>query len=158
MNSKLPPLHFRLATKDDAKSVSELILLFTGDFMVNPDGSGAEQFLQSISEQAETAYINDPRYHFVLAFADDQLAGLIAMRDLGHLFHLFVNPGFQGQGLAAELWRRARLHADEGGHGNTYTVNSSLNAIPVYKRFGFTANGEVTVMHGISFLPMRLQK
>ncbi|MFZ6657903.1 GNAT family N-acetyltransferase [Undibacterium sp. TJN19] len=158
MKTNLFPFQFRVAISKDAENVSALIALFAGDFIVNPDGSGAEQFLHSVSAQAEAGYIADPRYHFILAFAGEQLAGLIAMRDLAHLFHLFVHPDFQGRGLATELWRRAHLHAVEHGHGNAHTVNSSLNAIPVYERFGFTANGEVTVMHGISFLPMRLQK
>jgi hypothetical protein len=37
-----------------------------------------------------------------------------------------------------------------------YAVNSSLNAVPVYKAFGFVPTSGFAHVHGISFLPMQL--
>jgi len=34
-----------------------------------------------------------------------------------------------------------------------FTVNASLNAVPVYEAFGFVPSGSVTTAHGISFIP-----
>ena len=146
---------FRYGVPADASAISQLISRFTLDFCVNPDGSGADLFLQSVSESAELAYLSDPRYHYILAWHGEILAGLIAMRDLSHLFHLFVHPSYQGKKLASKLWRHARQHAIALEHTGSFTVNSSLNAIPVYQRFGFLAKGEVVEMHGIAFLPMQ---
>ncbi len=148
-------LHFRTGLIADAKIVSDLIMLFAKDFSINPDGSGAEVFHQSVSEAAERTYLADSRYHFILAMQGGMLAGFIAMRDLGHLFHLFVNPAFQRQKLATALWQRARHYAVAQGHSTSFTVNSSLNAIPVYEGFGFKAKGQIVAMHGITFLPMQ---
>ncbi|MFZ6756546.1 GNAT family N-acetyltransferase [Undibacterium sp. Ji50W] len=150
-------LHFRVGLTTDAKIISDLVMLFAKDFSINPDGSGADLFHQSVSETAERAYLADSRYHFILAMRDDTLAGFIALRDHSHLFHLFVAPAFQGQGLATVLWQRARQYAASQGHGTGITVNSSLNAIPVYERFGFKATSKVVEMHGIAFLPMQFQ-
>ncbi len=150
-------LHFRAGLTTDAQAVSHLIMLFAKDFCINPDGSGADIFHQSVSATAELAYLADDRYHFILAMQDETLAGFIALRDHSHLFHLFVDPAFQGHGLATVLWQRARQDAASQGNRTGFTVNSSLNAIPVYERFGFKATGQVVEMHGIAFLPMQFQ-
>lgn len=148
--------HFRDGLTTDALATSQLISQFAPDFCLNPDRSGADLFLQSVSESAEFSYLNDARYHFILAWHGETLGGFIAMRDLSHLFHLFVNPSFQKQKLASILWQRARQHAAAQGHAGGFTVNSSLNAIPVYEHFGFQAKGEIVEMHGIAFLPMKM--
>lgn len=41
------------------------------------------------------------------------------------------------------------------GNIGEFTVNSSLNAVEVYERFGFRAVGSIVEVHGVSFLPMR---
>jgi predicted GNAT family N-acyltransferase len=80
----------------------------------------------------------------------------VAMRDNRHLYHLFIAPRFQGQGLARTLWNTVRLAALASGNPGHFTVNASLTAVPVYERFGFVANGEKVETHGIAFLPMKL--
>jgi GNAT superfamily N-acetyltransferase len=144
---------FRPAHIDDAAAISALIQQFSHAFTLAPDGSGADQFFASVSAEAEAGYIADPRYRYITVFAGDVLAGFIAMRDRSHLFHLFVAPQFQRQGLATRLWRAA-LTSAPGLEG--FTVNSSPSALPVYQRFGFVPAGAPVEMHGICFVPMRL--
>ncbi len=112
-------------------------------------------YLASVSVEAERNYLASERYRYLLAYSDSHLAGLIAIRDDSHLFHLFVERSYQRRGLARRLWELA-LHelcdcSSEGG----LTVNSSPAAVPVYQAFGFIAEGQIQNMHGISFLPMR---
>ncbi|WP_158229235.1 GNAT family N-acetyltransferase [Collimonas sp. PA-H2] len=143
----------RLAHAGDAAAISALIRQFTREFTISPNGSGAEQFLASVSADAETGYISDPRYHYITACAGELLAGFIAVRDRSHVFHLFVAPQFQHQGLATRLWHAALAAAPEI---RAFTVNSSPAALPVYQRFGFAPIGSRVEMHGICFVPMRL--
>lgn len=147
--------HFRDGMHADASAISQLISRFTPDFCIKHDGSGADLFLQSVSESAELSYLSDSRYHYILAWQKETLAGLIAIRDLKHLFHLFVHPSYQGQKLASRLWKLALQYAAAQEYTGSFTVNSSLSAVPVYERFGFEATGKVVEMHGIAFLPMR---
>lgn len=142
----------RPAQASDATAISALIRQFTHEFTISADGSGAEQFLASISVEAEAGYISDPRYRYITACVGDVLAGFIAMRDRSHVFHLFVAPEFQHQGLATRLWHAA-LTFSPGVTG--FTVNSSPSALPVYQRFGFAPTGAQVEMHGIRFVPMR---
>ncbi len=148
---------FRPARSNDASAISALIGRFTPDVVVNPDGSGAEEYLEAISESAEAGYISDPGYMFIVACHGPDLAGVIALRDRSHLFHLFVAPEHQRCGIATRLWELARAAALAKGKIAVFTVNSTLSALPVYERFGFLRTGPVTEAHGIRFVPMRLQ-
>lgn len=76
------------------------------------------------------------------------------MRDQTHLFHFFVAESFQRQGLGRQLWQRARVNMPSAAAG--FTVNASLQAIPVYESFGFEKQGTVKMEHGVTFQPMRL--
>ncbi|MFZ6732123.1 GNAT family N-acetyltransferase [Undibacterium sp. Ji42W] len=118
-----PEFHFRDGLAADALIISQLIASFAWDFCVNPDGSGADLIFQSVSESAELSYLSDTRYRFILAWHEESLAGFIAMRDLSHLFHLFVHPSYQGQKLASKLWQCARHRASAQGHtGNSLSI------------------------------------
>ena len=149
-------MNFRQGTVVDARPIAELIASFQSELTVDPAGVGAEQYLASVSEHAERRYLESPRYSFIVAEESGAVAGFIAIRDNTHLFHLFVARPFHRHGLARRLWHGAREEALRRGNPGEFTVNSSLNAIAVYKAFGFVPSGPVTTAHGISFLPMRL--
>lgn len=124
---------------------------------LDPTGAGAEEFLASVSGEAEARYLSSLRYMYLVAEEDGALVGFIALRDNCHLFHLFVDLDRQRQGIARELWSRARDRALHSGNPGEFTVNSSLIAVPVYESFGFRAVGPVVKTHGIAFLPMCLK-
>jgi GNAT superfamily N-acetyltransferase len=140
----------------DAPRISALIRTLSNPFFVSPTGDGAEPFLASVSESAIQGYISASNFEYLLAKKEDQLAGVIALRDNSHLFHLFVAQPFQGQGLGSKLWQVVKGKAVRQGNPGKFTVNSSLNARPVYERFGFVAGGPVVQAHGIAFQPMQL--
>ncbi|MEO6918865.1 MAG: GNAT family N-acetyltransferase [Collimonas sp.] len=148
---------FRPAVSVDGAAISALIRQFLHEFTINPAGTGAEKFLDSVSTEAETRYIADPRYRYIAAFEDTQLAGFIALRDGSHVFHLFVSPAFQRRGLATRLWQKAKAAALSMSTPECFTVNSSPFALPVYARFGFKETGPQVEAHGIHFVPMHLQ-
>lgn len=148
-------MHFAPGLPRDAEEISELIAHLSGPFFVAPDRIGAEPFKASISVDAVRGYLQATKFSYLLARdAAGTLAGVVAIRDRTHLFHLFVADAFQGTGLARRLWEQARALAMAEETVPAFTVNSSLNAIPVYERFGFERQGEVKVMHGVSFQPM----
>ena len=149
-------MNLRRGTVVDAGPIAELIASFQSELTLDPSGVGAEQYLASVSENAERQYLESPKDSFIVAEESGTLAGLIAIRDNVHLFHLFVARPFHRHGLARRLWHEAREEALHRGNPGEFTVNSSLNAVAVYKSFGFMPSAPVTTEHGISFLPMRL--
>lgn len=148
-------VEFRAGTPADAPAIAGLIASFQRELTDDPSGIGAEQYLASVSVQAERGYLASTRYRYLVAIAGAELAGFIAIRDGSHLFHLFVDRSHQRQGLARVLWERALRELRVPGSGGAFTVNASLTALPVYQALGFTPAGSIQRSHGISFLPMR---
>lgn len=146
----------RSATEADAGRISELIRSLSRPFMLSPNGSGAEQFLESISEQAIRGYVMAGNFLYLVAEVESELVAVVALRDNSHLYHLFVAPNYQGTGLGRSLWLLVKQAALRAGNAGRFTVNSSLNAIPVYERFGFVATSPKIEKHGIVFVPMQL--
>jgi GNAT superfamily N-acetyltransferase len=150
-------MNIRPGTPADAIVIAELIGSFQSMLTLDPSGAGAEQYLASVSEQAERQYLESPRYSYLIAEAEGNLIGFIAIRDKTHLFHLFVASEHQRKGVARALWRKARDQALDVLGVSEFTVNSSMNAVPTYKSFGFIPVGAEVGAHGIAFLPMRVE-
>lgn len=147
-------MQIRLAIEDDAESISALIQGVAHCFTLSPDGVGAEAFLESIRPPAVASYIKAANFIYFAGFADGRLAGVVAVRDLSHLYHLFVATEFRKRGIARTLWNHAKHAAMLAGSTRIFTVNSTPNAVPVYERFGFRATGPRVEANGIAFVPM----
>src|SRR6478609_3493393 len=102
-------MEIRSGSPSDAEAIARLIASFQTELTDDPSGTGAEEYLASVSVRAEREYLTSPRYRYLLAYAGPQLVGLIAIRDGSHLFHLFVERAHQRQGVARALRERA-LH------------------------------------------------
>jgi GNAT superfamily N-acetyltransferase len=148
-------MEFRAGSPADAEAIANLIASFQDELTDDPSGAGAEEFLASVSLEAERGYLASERYRYLVAYSDSQLAGFITIRDGSHLFHLFVDRSHQRRGVARRLWEEALRELCIPSSDGFFTVNSSLAAVPVYQAFGFVPAGSIQSKHGISFLPMR---
>ncbi|NEX64566.1 GNAT family N-acetyltransferase [Noviherbaspirillum galbum] len=148
----------RIATIEDASQISALIRGLSDPFFVAPGGEGAELFMQSISKAAIQGYVTASNFVYQVAESEGRLVGVVAVRDNSHLYHLFITAEFQGRGMARNLWQLAKAQAVRAGNPGRFTVNSSLGAVPVYKRFGFVPSQPAVTKHGISFQPMVLNE
>ena len=145
-------MNIRPAKTQDAEAISALINASAHHFLLDSSGKGAERFLAAITPQAILGYISSSNFHYLIAEDGTGLAGAVALRDGRHLFHLFVSPNHQRQGLARTLWEAVKNCAARDL--KTFTVNSSPNAVAVYERFGFVVSGLRTEVNGIAFVPM----
>ena len=153
---ELVVMRIERASIDDAPRVSWLIRGLSESLFLLPNGEGAGPFLASISEAAIRSYIEAANFSYFVAEDESKLVGVVAMRDNSHLYHLFVEPSLQGKGFARQLWHFIKANAVQAGNLGKFTVNSSLNAVPVYESFGFKVSGPKVEMHGIAFQPMQL--
>lgn len=149
-------LVIRRAGTEDAAAISALAMSVAHYFTIEASGAGAEDFLASLSPDAIAGYVTSPRFHYLVAYRGEQLAGILAMRDVSHLFHLFVAPQMHRSGVAGSLWQAASQAAIASGEVRAFTVNSSPFATVVYERFGFQAIGPRAQTKGIAYVPMRL--
>jgi GNAT superfamily N-acetyltransferase len=148
----------RIANSNDAKSISTLINGVAHYFTLHPKGVGAEAFLATVSESAIRSYICASNFHYLAGFADGNLAGVVAIRDNKHLYHLFVSPPYQGRGFARALWNAAMTLAMRQGNPGEFTVNSTPYAVKVYASFGFEPAGQKVETKGIAFVPMNYRR
>jgi GNAT superfamily N-acetyltransferase len=153
MNS---PLIIRHALPEDADRISQLIRSVADCCTVNPAGDGAELFFSSISAQAIGGYITNANFLYLLGLFGNTLAGVVAVRDARHVFHLFVVPAFQYQGIGTALALRAIELSLAVSPSETSTANSSLPAVPFYERLGFQSQGPGIEDKGVAFVPMQM--
>jgi len=154
--TSLPEPILRPATVADASVITALIDELMPFLTLHPNGEGAEKFIEHCRLPAIENYLSQSRYHYQLAHIDGVLAGVVAMRDNTHLFHMFVPRAMHRRGMARRLWQAARDTALATGNTAGFTLNSSLYALPLYQSLGFIATGPKVEMDGIAFVPMRM--
>ncbi|MGK5028317.1 GNAT family N-acetyltransferase [Janthinobacterium sp. DSP2-3-3] len=153
----LPEPTLRPALVADAPAIVALIDDLMPFLTLHPDGAGAEKFIEHCRQPAIEGYLSQSRYAYQLAHLDGELAGVVAMRDNTHLFHMFVPRALHRRGMARRLWQAARDASIAAGNTTGFTVNASLYALPLYERLGFVATGPKVEMDGIAFVPMRME-
>lgn len=155
-------LTIRIAEREDADDISELVGGLAVAFLLEPDAGEDAPLLRSFTPEAIARYVTGEQYRYYVADIGGRIVGVAALRDdsdVFHLFHLFVAPEWQGLGISTRLWRAVRDAALDDGDvpaGGGFTVNSALGAVPVYQRFGFAALGPRVEKNGIAFVPMKL--
>lgn len=106
-------------------------------------------------KQAFWAAIHSEEYLDMLsaygAFIDDMLVGIIATRSEGsHVALFFVDGKHQNKGVGRSLWNTVI----ENSNAKEITVHSSIFAEDIYKKLGFTQNGDLCDDGGIQYIPM----
>lgn len=149
-------LKLRQGVAADAPAISALILSLQPYLTIAPDGAGAEEFLVTLQPDIIRRNLQAENYTYHLAYDGEVLAGVAAVRDNTHLFSLYVGSPWHGQGVGKRLWQVARDAALARGNPGHFTVNSSAFAQDVYRHLGFVPTGPVAEMHGLRFIPMRL--
>ncbi|MCJ8339368.1 MAG: GNAT family N-acetyltransferase [Pseudomonadales bacterium] len=150
-------MEIRTAIYTDAEEISQLIEpLVTKYILPSCSVQGAEILLKSMRRQSIESYFKSG-YQYWLGEVDNRLMAVIGIKENSHLYHLFVADAFQGKGYARQLWHFAKGECLAKGNLGVFTVNSALNAAPVYRKWGFKALSEVRERSGIKDIPMRLQ-
>lgn len=139
----------------DLPACARLLHESASEFIVHESSpEGACTFLRENDEDGLRGYVAAGHVYHV-AFDAGELAGFIAIRANSHVFHLFIDKRWHGQGLARRLWELARAASVKRGGDGSFTVNSSNYAVPVYEAFGFTRTALTQCVKGLYFNPMR---
>lgn len=137
--------------------VADLILNIFSEF-VAPDFSddGVLEFKTFASKEsiAKRLLSGDT---FIVAEIEQQIIGVIEMRDNSHIALLFVEKAYQKKGVAKKLLFEAiRACKQKKPDIQNITVNSSPNAYAAYQAFGFKGENKVKTVNGIRFVPLEL--
>lgn len=87
---------------------------------------------------------------FIGAFSDNQLLGVIALKDYSHISLFFVDGKHHRKGIGKMLY----IRACELNKTGFYSVNSSPYAKGVYEHLGFIQTDSMQIVKGMKFYPM----
>ncbi len=139
----------------DLPACARLLRASAIEFIVHESPpEGACTFLRENDEDGLRNYLAAGHVYHV-AEEEGEIAGFIAIRANTHLFHLFVDKRWHGQGLARRLWQTARAAAVTRGGDGGFTVNASNYAVPAYEALGFVRVAPTRCVKGLYFNPMR---
>ena len=148
-------MKIRHAEKSEAKAISR----FVSELAVTHIGptlqvGGLENLLRSMDVDSTITRMTDRFPHWV-ALEDGAIVGIAVVKPPSHIYHLFVRSDRQRTGVGRRLMSEALCFISETCGRATVTVNSSLNAVDAYRRFGFRdAGDEVVDGAGVRFQPM----
>ena len=149
-----PNMHTRYATVTDAAAISAFVSEIAAEHISPSLGDGGiDKLLASMNVDATEQRIADNWPH-ICALDGDCLTGVVVVKPPTHLYHLFVRTDLQRNGLGTKLLAMADDWCVNKSGIPLATVNSSLNAVHVYRRFGFDTDGPVIDTGGVKHQPM----
>jgi len=150
-------MKIRQANYADVNKISTLLCNLSLKYIApHCSDEGIELLIKSMQPDSIVQYMNSNCLYHIIE-VNNVLAGVIAMRDNRHLFHMFVADNYQGNGLAKKLWLYAKnVCLINGNHGH-FTVNSAVNAQAVYLKLGFKPLSGIRDNQGIKDIPMILK-
>lgn len=146
-------MKIRQVNKNDVDALINVVTSLSRFYLKDKEGLLPEWFANSLSSNEFESRIANDEYQNYVYEVSGILAGYISLKGRSHLFHLFVLPEYQGNGIARMLWEHVKLLSGSP----VYTLRSSLFAVPIYKKFGFYVSGDVQEKEGICYQPMELR-
>ena len=89
----------------------------------------------------------------IIAKIDSRICGIIEIKNYNHVCLLFVKKEMMRQGLAKTMFKLA-IDKCIQKNSDYIDVNSSLYAIPIYEKLGFSQTEDKKLVNGIQFIPM----
>jgi predicted N-acetyltransferase YhbS len=145
-------MSIRQATEADVIEVSTLVKSLAHFYLDEPENELPAWLSQTLTEKAFTERLSNGGYTNFVYEQNNKIIGYIALKKPNHLYHLFVLEQFQGKGISRLLWE----YVKNSGQHASFTLRSSVYAVPIYKRFGFCESGQIGMKDGVSFQPMEL--
>ncbi|MFT5519913.1 MAG: GNAT superfamily N-acetyltransferase [Enterobacterales bacterium] len=162
-------MKIKQATEDDAKAISSLILETASAQLRNEfSDDGWDLFLKLLNENTQKSLIKSKKFNYLVAVnenvAVNEIVGVLATKDVNHLFHFFIKPSWQGKGLAKLLWNQAVIEIHDAlntkaikaqNNDDSVSVNSSDFALKFYQHLGFVMEAGRQKKNGICYTPLR---
>lgn len=149
---------FRAATPDDGGAISDLVLGLQAKFTFHEyTDDGKALMLRELAPRAVADTITGGNVVF-LAEKDEQVIGVVSIRNNAHLSLNFVAEAWHRRGISGELWALGKAECIWRGNPGRFTLRSSTYAIPVYEKWGFVKTGEINRVGGILSHPMVLEE
>ena len=144
----------RNATVADSERISEIVSSLALKHIGPTLGEGGIDPLLASMDAEQTRMRIENQWLHLCAMRGDDMIGVVVVKPQSHLYHLFVQTEFQRKGIGTKLFTAADDATLASTNSRLTTVNSSLNVVPAYERFGFTVNGAIDETNGVKSQPM----
>lgn len=150
-------ISYRMLKPGEESAVASLVIDVFNEFVAPLFAEeGIEEFNRYTSAEDIAGRIDNGNM-LLVAEAEDEIVGIIEVRENNHVGWLFVDKRFQRTGVGRHLLKRAVELCRQRDHTvNRIPVNSSPNAVAAYRRFGFHAIEDEKTVNGIRHTPMEL--
>ena len=148
---------FRPIAPGEESKVCELAVRVFEEFVAPGfSAAGVEEFRRYADAHALADRLRND--HVVLvAEAAGEIVGMIEARECRHISMLFMSSSARGQGVGAELVRRAiQVCQLRDPAVSDITVHSAPGALTFYRQLGFREQDCEQIENGIRFVPMSL--
>lgn len=148
-------IYIREARVDDGREISDLTTRLLHTFL-KPDltEEGENILLETLTPEAVRERIESGHYSTYLALEGKRVVGIISMKEVTHLYHLFVSESHHGLGIGKMLWETALRECQSDSQVKEITVNASGYAVGFYQKIGFRSTGPAECKNGIRSTPM----
>lgn len=115
------------------------------------DEGGAE-----FTRAARAWVVDQPPEHIIMvAVIEGELVGMIDVKGNSHISLFFVDAARHGRGIGRALLEHAIAECrSRDSSVRSFDVDSSLWAVPVYEKLGFSRTGPEREQNGIRFVEM----
>lgn len=155
---KMLPCQIRFAVRDEWEDAMALawktFLVFEAPVYL-PEG--VKSFENFITDSTLKRMFEMGAYQMLVAIYENQLIGMISLRDRIHISLLFVDEEYHRQGVGRALVEHlcAYLRDEEGER--RVTVNASPYGVEFYHKIGFCDLGPEACADGIRYTPMEIR-
>ena len=115
---------------------------------------GTQAFAEFVTDPMLKKAFDSGYYVVFLAFIDNELVGMIGIRNGNHISLLFVEGVHHNQGIGRKLIDKAASYLKSNTEFSKMTVNSAPVAKDFYHKLGFKNCGELERKDGILYIPM----
>jgi len=141
---------------EDIEETSKMLKEIFDEF-VAPDYSqtGVDYFCEMIRNQSISERLFSGSIIYA-AKSNDKISGYIEIKDLNHIYLLFVKKEFHKKGIAKKLLDFSINFLKRNNPKlNAITVNSTPYSVKIYERLGFNKIADMQLKNGILSYPMR---
>jgi GNAT superfamily N-acetyltransferase len=119
---------------------------------------GNKTFKDYIKPQNIKNRFIDKGSQFLLAKVENEITGIMEIKNKDHISLFFIKKEFQGKGIGKYLFR---YYLDKTKNENNeikkITIHSSVYAENIYSRLGFKKINEIQEKDGIKYIPMEYE-
>ena len=115
---------------------------------------GIQNFQDFVTDNALFRMFLEGRYPMFVALAEEEIVGMISLRNGNHISLLFVDERYHRQGIGRALIEYTLRFLKEEEHCFRVTVFAAPYGVEFYHRLGFTDIGPQRERDGILYTPM----